>query len=330
MQDWVYQKLAEALKVPPPQAGEAISPRIRLEQPWPQWLGLAVVLGGSALIIWLYRREGKAAAFYKYLLAGIRICLLLLLVFMISEAVLSVERTGLPYLTFMIDDSASEQIADQYELPETRAALQSLADQAAGPTASTAPVAAGDSPAAEVPRIEIAKGLVLKDKARLIGELQKQHKVRLYLVSNSARLLAEVDRPAEIVSAADKLRDVKGMGTQSRLGDATRQVLTELRGAPPSAIVLLSDGQTTEGEPLAKAAELSARKGVPIFAIGLGSAEPARDLELTELLVDEVVFVDDAVRFQAKLFAHGFQGQKVVLRLLERDLSSAGPEGRAS
>ena len=133
MKDWIYQKLAEVLNVPPAQAGEAISPRIRFEQPWPQWLQLAVVLGGSALIIWLYRREGKASAFYKYLLAGIRICLLLLLVFMISEAVLSVERTGLPYLTIMIDDSASVRIADQYERPETRAALQT-AGQPGGDT----------------------------------------------------------------------------------------------------------------------------------------------------------------------------------------------------
>ncbi|MGZ3430450.1 MAG: VWA domain-containing protein [Isosphaeraceae bacterium] len=328
MKDWIYQKLADALNVPPPQAGEAISPRIRFEQPWPQWLLIAVVLGGSTLIIWLYRREGKSSAFYKYLLAGIRICLLLLLVFMLSEAVLSVQRTGLPYLTIMIDDSASEQIADQYERPETRAALQTLASQAAAPAlpSSPAPAPVGDGPAADVTRIEIAKGLVLQDKARLIQELQKQHKVRLYLVSNSARLLAEVDRPAEIMPAADKLRAVQGTGSQSRLGDATRQVLTELRGAPPSAIVLLSDGQTTEGEPLAKAAELSARKGVPLFTIGLGSAEPARDLELTELLVDDVVFVDDAVRFQAKLLARGFQGQKVVVRLMERDATSADPK----
>ena len=328
MKDWICQKLADALNVPPPQAGEAISPRIRFEQPWPQWLLIAVVLGGSTLIIWLYRREGKSSAFYKYLLAGIRICLLLLLVFMLSEAVLSVQRTGLPYLTIMIDDSASEQIADQYERPETRAALQTLASQAAAPAlpSSPAPAPVGDGPAADVTRIEIAKGLVLKDKARWIQELQKQHKVRLYLVSNSARLLAEVDRPAEIMPAADKLRAVQGTGSQSRLGDATRQVLTELRGAPPSAIVLLSDGQTTEGEPLAKAAELSARKGVPLFTIGLGSAEPARDLELTELLVDDVVFVDDAVRFQAKLLARGFQGQKVVVRLMERDATSADPK----
>ncbi len=337
MKDWIYQKLADALNVPPPQAGEATAPRLRLEQPWPQWLVLAVVLGGSALIIWFYRREGKASTFYKYLLAGIRICLLLMLVFMISEAVLSVERTGLPYLAIMVDDSQSEKIADQYEKPETRTALQTLASQATASASPSNPAATSSLPSspaaalagdgtADLARIEIAKGLILKDKAHLIQELQKQHKVRLYLVSNSARLLAEVDRPADILPAARKLSEAQPIGLQSRLGDDTRQVLTELRGAPPSAIVLLSDGQTTEGEPLAKAAELASRKGVPMFTIGLGSAEPARDLELTELLVDDVVFVDDAVRFQAKLLARGFQGQKVVVRLLERDATSADPK----
>ena len=34
--------------------------------------------------------------------------------------------------------------------------------------------------------------------------------------------------------------------------------------------MLLTDGQTTDGEPLAKAAEFAARKGVPIYPIGLG------------------------------------------------------------
>ncbi len=73
MKDWILQSLADRLDVKPPQAGEAISPRIRFEQPWEQWLLLAVVLGSTALIIWLYRREGKASAFYKSVLAALRI-----------------------------------------------------------------------------------------------------------------------------------------------------------------------------------------------------------------------------------------------------------------
>ena len=242
--------------------------------------------------------------------------------FMLSEAVLSVERTGLPFLTILIDDSASERIVDQYEKPEVKAALDVLA--AASRPEPKRPTA--KAPAEyQTTRLDIAKGLILKDQARLLRELEKQHKVRLYLVSSAARLLAEVDRPTDLKPAVEMVRAIEPLGAQSRLGDGVRHVLTELRGAPPSAIVLFTDGQTTEGEPLSKASELAARKGVPLYAVGLGSAEPARDIELTELLVDDVVFVDDAVRFQAKLLARGFQGEKVVVRLKELEPGSRGP-----
>ncbi len=269
-----------------------------------------VLIGSVALVIWLYWHEGKASRVSKILLAGIRLALVLLALFMLSEAVLSVERKGLPYLTILVDDSASQRIADQYEKPEIKAALEALAAPAKAEQAT---------------RLAIAKGLILKDNSRLIRELEKKHKVRLYLVSNATRLLKEVDTPAQIPAAERELLAVEASGSQSRLGDAVRYVLTELRGAPPTAIVLLSDGQTTEGEPLAKAAELAERKGVPLYAIGLGSAEPARDIELTELLVDDVVFVDDAVRFQAKLSARGFAGEKAVVHLKELPPGSKDP-----
>jgi uncharacterized membrane protein len=308
--DWILHKLADRLEVAPPRAGEAISPQLRFEQPWPQWLLVFTVLVSTVLIISLYRKEGKARLFSKLVLAGIRIMLVLLAMFMLSEAVLSVERTGLPYLTILLDDSLSERIADQYEKPADKAAVDELAARAEGSGAT---------------RLAIAKGLILKDRARLIQELQKQHNVRIYRVSNSTQLLADVDRPAKLEPTVELIRKLEPTGSQSRLGDGVRYVLTELRGAPPSAIVLFSDGQTTEGEPLSKAAELAARKGVPLFTVGLGSPEPARDIELTELLVDDVVFVDDAVRFQAKLLSRGFKGENVVVHLKELDPGAPDP-----
>ena len=296
--------------VAPARAGEAINPQIRFEQPWQQWSVLFTILASAALIGWLYWHEGKASRTTKVLLASLRMALVLLAMFMLSEAVLSVERTGLPYLTILVDDSASQRIADQYEKLEERTALEAIA----APAKSD-----------QTTRLAIAKGLILKDRSRLIRELEKQHKVRIYRVSNSAQRVAEVDRPADVPGAEKELRAVEASGSQSRLGDAVRQVLTELRGAPPSAIVLLSDGQNTEGEPLSKASELAARKGVRLYTIGLGSAEPARDIELTELLVDDVVFVDDAVRFQAKLSARGFAGEKAIVRLKELEPGSKDP-----
>ena len=79
----------------------------------------------------------------------------------------------------------------------------------------------------------MAQGFLMQDNARLIAELQKQNKVRLYLVSGTQRLLAEVDKPEEVKAAIEKLRKVEPTGGQSKLGDGVREVLTELRGVPP-------------------------------------------------------------------------------------------------
>ena len=324
MIDWLLHSLADRLGVAPAQPGEATTPRIRFEQPWSQTLFVFTALGSVALICWLYRREGKASTASKVLLAGLRIALVLLAMFMLSEAVLSVERTGLPYLTILIDDSASQGIVDQYDKPEVKTALDELAaasrPEAKGKTAA----AAGrkpdhparhrqgldlEGPGPAAPRAgEAAQGPALSASRTRPG--------------CSPRSIAR----SIIAPAVELVRAIEPIGAQSRLGDGVRQVLTELRGAPPSAIVLLSDGQTTEGESLSKAAELAARKGVPLFTVGLGSAEPARDIELTELLVDDVVFVDDAVRFQAKLLARGFQGEKVMVRLKELEPGSRDPK----
>src|SRR5437763_1876014 len=92
----------------PPRPGEMLTPSIRFEQPWPQWVTLLVVLAAASFVVWLYRRETGASLAYRLGLAAIRISLIVLAVFMLSEAVLSVERMGLPYFVVMLDDSASE------------------------------------------------------------------------------------------------------------------------------------------------------------------------------------------------------------------------------
>src|SRR4051812_6989908 len=101
--EWLLLKIADRLGVEPARAGEAIVPQIRFEQPWPQAVFVFIALGSAALIVWLYRREGNAPFLYKMGLAALRITLVLLTLFMLSEAVLSVERTGLPYFVVMVD-----------------------------------------------------------------------------------------------------------------------------------------------------------------------------------------------------------------------------------
>ncbi len=210
--DWIFNKLADRLGVAPPSPGEELSHHIRLEQPWPQWLYVFTIVGAAALIAWLYRNEGRASGFSKFVLAGLRILLVVMAVFMLSEAVLSVQRTGLPNLTIIVDDSASSAIADPYEKPEEREALQALADSAAPPAPRSGPAraspgrigpggrdAAGDrqGPHSEGPR-------------QLLRRLEEQYRVRIYHVSTSAQPLSDVGRPGDVEPAAAKVRAARG------------------------------------------------------------------------------------------------------------------------
>ncbi len=290
VEDGVARVLARYL-VEPARAGEGLAPTIRYEHGWPQWAFLLVLGLSVALIVWLYRREGPAPGWYRALLAGLRIAAVLLAMFLLSEAVLSVERTGLPTFVILADDSASGQVVDQYADPKTQDAARTLA-QAAG---------------RETPdRLAVGLGWLLRDDARLVRELSRQQKVKLYRLSEAPVPLAEVGKPEEVAAAVAALRTLQPTGAQSRLGAGVTAVLEELRGTPPTAILLLSDGRTTDGPRLAEAAERARQEGVPLFTIGLGDVEPARDLELADLQVDEVAFVNDVIRFEARLLARGF------------------------
>ena len=293
VEDGAARLLAKVL-VEAPREGEAMTPRIRYERGWHQWAFLLVFGLGSALIIWLYRREGPATPRYRALLAAIRLTLFLLAMFFLSEAVLSVERTGLPTFVVLADDSASGSVVDPYAEPSRRKAADRLAALSGRPKSD---------------RLAVGLGWLLQDDSALIRELANEQKVAFYRVSDAAVPIIEIDKVEEVEGAVAKLKAIEPVGPQSRLGDCVRSVLEERRGVPPTAILLLSDGRTTDGPRLAEAAEVARKEGVPLYTIGLGDTRPARDLELTDLQVDEVAFVNDLLRFEARLLARGFEGQ---------------------
>ena len=259
--DWLLRRLADRLGVMPAGVGESFDLRIRPEQPLAQGPTILVVIGCAALIVWLYRREGAASMPFKMTLAALRISLVLLALFMLSEAVLSVDRTGLPYFVVMVDDSASQQVVDQYADPKAKAAAAELAKVAGHP---------------EPDRLALAQGFLAKDDGAILRELQKKHRVRLYLVSSAARPFARIDAPEQVAPALKDLMKVEASGEQSRLGSGIRQVLTELRGVPPTAIVLLTDGQTTEGRDASprRPSSPSPQGRARSTPIGLGDPEP--------------------------------------------------------
>jgi hypothetical protein len=266
---------------------------------------LLLFVGAAAFVIaWLYWMEsGPARRLVRVLCATLRLGAIAIVLFMIAEWLLTLNRTGLPYVVVLVDDSASMGIADRYDDQKLRRLV-----------AERLKTAGYD----EVSRFNQAKSLVLADRARMLRFLGDNYKLRVYFVSDSARPVA-----GDVNEIAEAVRRAEPDGETTRLGQSLRNVLNDLRGAPPAAMILLSDGVTTEGETLAEAGSYARRKGVPIFTVGLGSESPAKDLALGDLLVDEVVFVEDVINFEFTLAGPGFDNREVKISLNEKSSMSA-------
>jgi hypothetical protein len=256
-------------------------------------LAIALVLATAALMLLIYWNESSTAGrAWKVLLAGIRTALVGIVVLMLYGWTVQRHRTDLPDVVIVLDDSASMGLLDQYD-------DAALAKQI---TARLAKVQL-----TEPTRINLAKVLLQEKDAALVTELGRRYNLRFYLAGSTARAIG-----GERSEALASLKAAAADQPSSRLGNCLRDVLEAQRGRPTAAVIMLTDGITTEGKSLLDAAQYARRKTVPLFLIGLGSDRPARDLRLADLLVDEVAFVGDLLNFDVKLLAEGYTGEAVV------------------
>ncbi len=275
--------------------------------PWPPSVTIVLLAVAVALVIFLYARErGSAGRVFKMLLAGLRIALIALVLFMMYGWLLNRYRTDLPDLVLMIDDSQSMALADLYEDSAKRAALVKRLEAAGldGPT-----------------RLNLAKLLLLEGDARLLRELQSRYNVKIYRLGGSARAV-DASPPSDSPEAASTnlpsaVASIEAVETSSRLGKGLRDVLESQRGRPTAAVLVLTDGVTTEGKTLGEVAEYARRKAVPLLLVGLGNDKPPRDLRISDVLVDEAVFVGDLLNFDFRLSGSGYAGRRVTVRLTQ-------------
>ncbi len=167
----------------------------------------------------------------------------------------------------------------------------------------------------EPTRLNIAKMLLTHQNDRLLNELADRYRVTAYAVAGNLQRLANSGSQAELAHAIHGISVAGPASDATRIGDALLRVLDDFRGAPPAAVILLSDGNVTQGISLADGAESLRSAGVPLLAVGLGSAKPPRDIELADVLVDDAVFVNDLVSLQVQVKATGLEGQPATLTL---------------
>src|SRR5262249_8305211 len=117
------------------------------------------------------------------------------------------------------------------------------------------------------------------------------------------------------------IAQLEAEGNDSRLGTALRQVIDHYRGSSLSAVIMLTDGVTTKDETIQQVSEYAAQKAVPLFFVGIGDDHEIRDLKLHDLQVQDTIFVNDRINFEARLTGQGYKDLTVpvVLKVKEKD-----------
>jgi hypothetical protein len=298
---------------------------------WPPWVTLLAMILIAALVVAVYLKENpQAPKALRLLLAGIRLTLAALLLFMVAQFALSLQKTGLPYVAVLVDDTLSMTTADRYlntkdrNCDKLRAALADAVRRAGYDTST---------------RWNLARTLLTGHDAKVLKSIAGRYKLRLYYLTGAQGDYRTGPRASQAADPDGMVREIRGVepsGEQTRLGAAIHTVLDDLRGTTPAALVLLSDGVNTEGPDLADGAATAHRKGVPLFVVALGDSQPDRSLKLSDLSVEEFVFIHDRVNFQVQLTGTGYAGQEVRVVLRRQDSPSVlaevkvkvGPDGQ--
>jgi hypothetical protein len=292
--DWLGLKL--------PTGSDGVTWQLDSAWHWAPWATLLLVIVAIAWTAVLYARESSSVNRpYRVFLAALRLTALAILLVILAQWAIIVRITGPPAIAVVIDRSASMGIADQYDDTALAGRIKSQLST---------------SGLAEPSRINQAKSLLLHDDARWVNEVTARYRPDWYWLAGGVEH-ASSDLGEEKIAKA--IREVKTDGAASnatRLGDGLKQVLTDFHGSPPAAIVVLTDGVVTEGVPLSDAADHARQRGVPLYTVGLGRDAPPSDIELADVLVEEVVFANDLVIFQAQVKASGLEGQAAKISLL--------------
>lgn len=271
--------------------------------------GLCLVL--TAGIYWVERRP--AGGGWRVLFPGLlrAVAFMLALYVVLAQLTLRFDREGWPEVVILLDTSASMSKVDELRDPAVRAKAEELA---------------GATNLSETNRLKLAQMLLTRKDTDWLEKLlrEKQVKVHIFAVDTQTRQVASVEEDGQLSDARDALKALQPNGEGSHLGEGVEGVLKAFRGSTLAAIIMFTDGVTTNGDDLPKAARAASVEGVPLYLVGTGDPWQTPDLALADLQVEDVVGRGDQIVFKARLTAKG----EVPATPLTVTLSEKLPNGK--
>ncbi len=153
-----------------------------------------------------------------------------------------------------------------------------------------------------------------------LASLQEKFQVRLY-------------RFGRAVQRMDKLEQATGVDSASRISEALVQVAAEATGLPIGAVLLVSDGADTTGGISPETIAEIRRHRIPVHVLGVGRERPARDVEISDVVLPANALPDSRLAGQVTFLHWGYARSKAKLTvkdgtkvLASRDVT-LGPDG---
>jgi hypothetical protein len=330
--DGLRATVERAFDIPPPAPGEGSRWRLEFSSYFRDgksdpWLVGALALLATAGVALIYRQEGHGVRTgFRSLLVGLRLGLvLLILVVFLPQLKLYFERQGWPDVVIILDDSQSMSSLDVYRdkaVSDVAGALAKKAQLSEKEKEEIAQAIALRSDLTPASRLRLAQTLLTGQGDSWLRELLLKRKVRLHIYRCATRAdrVADVTSEDELGGAVQSILDMRADPSHdsSQLGTAVRQALNDFRGSSLAAVIMLTDGVTTEGEDLAGVSKYAAQMGVPLFFVGVGDAHELRDVYLHDLQCEDSVYSGDRVVFELKLTAQGYKNLTLPVSLYEK------------
>ncbi len=247
----------------------AVESVLHIAWKFPLWICVMLLLGVGGMTLWLYLTErGRGGKSARWLLAGLRFGLLMLVLWMLSGWSWLRFKSDQPELIVVIDRSASMSTRD----------------------------VESDRVEAKLSRVERAIELFQTRSRRELQQLERQYQVQWFSLAESLEQIA-----FPIGQEGEQLSGITADGAHSRLGDGILRLVQRQTGKGTAAIILLSDGINTGGAALEEAAKGARRAAIPIISVAVGRQTELPDLRLADLLIDHEIYLGDQVTAEVGL-----------------------------
>lgn len=309
----------------PQQAGDLKLQWANFPESWGVFVLIAIIAAVVMGVFWLYRREiDTCPPRIKWLLAGLRLSVLLMLIAMFLKPSIFYQQISelKPNIVFLRDNSLSLARGDKYRDSQqvqrlaklTGLPSQGIADGSTGrselvnqafqkhPDWVTAmrdkgsirvtDFADGIEQVAVLPATETSSGNQSENDKTADDNPEDEKPNRDKSQTSSD---ADPSQPPNVESFPPLIAD--GLGTN--VWQALRESLDD--ASRLSSIVLLSEGQHNGNEDPIELAEKAASLGIPIYTVGVGDPNPPKNLAISEIYVRNKAYPDEPFEIEAVL-----------------------------